>query len=53
MGPHDRIFFLGGVQLIGIGALGEYIGRMYITINKRAQFAVKETRGGNEVSRED
>jgi undecaprenyl-phosphate 4-deoxy-4-formamido-L-arabinose transferase len=36
------VFFLGGVQLIGIGAVGEYIGRIFITQNKRPQFTIKE-----------
>lgn len=36
------VSFLGGIQLIGIGAVGEYIGRMYLTINRRPQFSVKE-----------
>ncbi len=40
------VFFLGGIQLLGIGAVGEYIGRMFITINRRPQFTVKEVRRG-------
>ena len=36
------IFFLGGVQLIGIGIVGEYIGRIFITQNKRSQFTIKK-----------
>ena len=38
------VFFLAGVQLIGIGAVGEYIGRIFITQNKRPQFTVKDVR---------
>ncbi len=36
--------FIGGIQLIGIGAIGEYIGRIFITQNERPQFTVKEVR---------
>ena len=38
------VFFLGGIQLMGIGALGEYIGRVFVTQNGRAQYSVKEVR---------
>jgi undecaprenyl-phosphate 4-deoxy-4-formamido-L-arabinose transferase len=35
------LFFLGGIQLMGIGAVGEYIGRIFITQNKTPQFTVR------------
>jgi undecaprenyl-phosphate 4-deoxy-4-formamido-L-arabinose transferase len=35
------ILILGGIQLFAIGAIGEYLGRVYININKKPQFVVK------------
>jgi undecaprenyl-phosphate 4-deoxy-4-formamido-L-arabinose transferase len=36
------ILFLGGIQLMTLGILGEYIGRIYLKLNGKKQFIIKE-----------
>lgn len=36
------IWALGGLQLLAIGVIGEYIGKMYLEVKRRPRFALQE-----------
>ena len=42
------ILFIGGIIMMMIGIIGEYIGRIYISINNSPQFVIKETKNFKE-----
>ena len=48
------ILFMGGVIVLLIGLVGEYIGRIYLSINRYPQFVVRRVmHGGEEAKHED
>ena len=44
----SSIMFIGGMLMLMLGLIGEYVGRMYICINNAPQFVIREVVGGDE-----
>ncbi len=46
------IWLLGGVQLLSLGILGEYIGRAYMESKRRPRYFISETKGTDNEDRD-
>ncbi len=42
------VVFIGGMLMIMLGLIGEYIGRIYISINRSPQYVIREETGAKE-----
>ena len=39
------ICFIGGIQLLSLGVIGEYVGKMYLETKKRPRYIIKDKKG--------
>ncbi len=47
----SALVFIGGMIMLMLGMIGEYIGRMYISMNRSPQFVVRERIGNDQEQR--
>ncbi len=43
------ILVLGGLQLLGLGIMGEYVGRLHLNVNHKPQYSVRQVMSGDSV----
>ncbi len=39
------ILILGGVQLLALGVMGEYLGRLHLNVNRKPQYVIRHVQG--------
>ena len=45
------MYLLGGIQLLSIGVLGEYVAKMYMETKKRPRYFIQDNIGGNQINK--
>lgn len=43
------ILILGGMQLLSLGVMGEYLGRLHLNMNRKPQYVVRQALGRSDV----
>ena len=46
----SAVVFIGGVLMLMLGMVGEYVGRTYISVNNAPQYVIRDVAGGKETS---
>ena len=46
------IYFLGGVQLLSLGVIGEYLGKLYVEAKRRPRYFIERIVGGGAAATE-
>jgi hypothetical protein len=47
------ILVLGGLQLLSLGMIGEYLGRLHLNVNRKPQYTIREILGSDRFPEED
>ena len=47
------VLFMGGIQLVSLGIIGEYLGRIYTEVKRRPLYAVEERLGFSAADRKE
>lgn len=47
------ILILGGVQLLALGVIGEYLGRLHLNVNRKPQYVIRHVNGPDVLTRLD
>ncbi|MBI5701710.1 glycosyltransferase family 2 protein [Candidatus Saganbacteria bacterium] len=47
------ILMFSGIQLLTVGVIGEYIGRLFMSLNRTPQFIVREMKGFHDIPTSD